>query len=413
LDESKLQGESKEVDSSQVEMPKRGNDWAKLAPRFFRYLVATISILALIPLIKFLSLLITVTSTDPGDRIPPTLDVKLALQEAESTVLNRSFYYNREQERRFLASGLVISNDTIVTRGKIPSNLSIIRRDECDSLLFSALRTASLQRLGFRREYLTARAGVARLENSLRWIRHFNCPGTPLSRDMVMGLIVLWSVDPQWAKPQIDRFFGMLVRGGGFFDWGPPWMSFLSPGLAKLLLSVYMAGGGSKEKTPVMIQSGYSVIELNAFFIPRGYPAHLDALELWLRMELNPNKAKETMTTNKYGTWDLKIRLLTKNLLDIDEKNLFFRWLWLKSSGQLTPVARLTMLKELIAMPYFPTDAMPTSCDRGADYLWQRDSDSWPQLSKDACGYRTYPAVDFLFMASLLVDTHGQYENQN
>jgi hypothetical protein len=64
------------------------------------------------------------------------------------------------------------------------------------------------------------------------------------------------------------------------------------------------------------------------------------------------------------------------------------------------------MLEDLLAMPQFPVDQLPTNCDRKADYLWQRKSEEYQPRSSNC--HITYNGTDFLWMTALLLEEVNQ-----
>ncbi len=97
-----------------------------------------------------------------------------------------------------------------------------------------------------------------------------------------------------------------------------------------------------------------------------------------------------------------RLNWITYRLFSADPDNLFYRFLYLRSINALTTPARIRMMDALLAMPQFPATRLPTSCDRRADFLWQRDSREYYLQSREPyCQH--FNGVDFLWMAANLI----------
>lgn len=212
-------------------------------------------------------------------------------------------------------------------------------------------------------------------------------------------------------RDAIERFMSTTADHYGFFDNGTPSVSLLSPGLARMIADLSLISGVKLTDQPRIFRLSFSTTELDSLFVGRGYMAHLQALTVLLGMEIadlrDAGGSRRARAANlRLGTAprDLRTRHLSRQLTDLDPGNLFFRFLWMKSSGALTDQRTADLAEELLTMPFFPAEGSPDACKRGADYLWQRDSATWSSVSSGDCGARIYPGVDFLWMASLLFE---------
>jgi hypothetical protein len=97
-------------------------------------------------------------------------------------------------------------------------------------------------------------------------------------------------------------------------------------------------------------------------------------------------------------------------LVQTDPRNLFFRYLLFRVNGVLNPFVARSLLIELLSMRQFPQEMLPRSCDRKADYLWQRSSREY-DIVDDKCSY-SFHGTDFVWMAGLLVEELRLHENK-
>jgi hypothetical protein len=80
---------------------------------------------------------------------------------------------------------------------------------------------------------------------------------------------------------------------------------------------------------------------------------------------------------------------------------MFFRWLQYEAADAMSPKAKKKLLEELLGMEMFPKNRLPTTCERKADYLWQRNSVEYVPRDHKLCS-EIFSGVDFIWMASLL-----------
>ena len=169
---------------------------------------------------------------------------------------------------------------------------------------------------------------------------------------------------------------------------------------------------------PNIVERGFSTVEVNSIFVPRGYQSHLIALQLWVELELQRlNKNRGVYHLNYRSLMDplssalspftietimaQRQRWIANKLYELDKRNLFFKWLYLKAHKNLDIKQRILLMEELLNMPQFPDYRLPRDCDRKADYLWQRDSIEY-DIAKKKC-HRFFNGVDFLWLSSLLL----------
>ncbi len=307
-------------------------------------------------------------------------------------------------KKAHLAKGMVI-------------NRSLSNREEkdlCDSLLFSSIRYASLTRLGRSDDALDAWYFIEQSKLNGMWIRHPKCSRKSLSRDMLTGVLLALLHSPPRAREHLENLVNELDKKSGYFSHGPVYVSYLTPGLGKIirLLSHYYDLDG--ENLPEIIKQGYSTNEFSVILIEPGYEAHLAALALWIEMEIDTKlKIRErngyldhlfNALIRPFSKGDLKSQSFSwtsKRLFEIDPKNLFFTFLRLKTAGAMNaPIAAL-LLQRLLNMEEFPEYQLPADCDRRADYLWQRSSTEYKSRSK-RCDHQ-FSGIDFTWMASLLL----------
>ena len=336
--------------------------------------------------------------------------------QSKEAAIQRMLTYRNFIMRDFLLDDMVINREN----GDAVSDL-------CDSLLFSSLLYVAWNKIGLDHEARVIFNGIKGAENNGKWWRHPRC-NHRLSRDMVVGVLAAMSQRPPEAKAMLSRFLHFVAMNQGYVGDGPFYVSFLSPGLVELSRHVAVLNGVRPKDIPKFFFQGYSTLELDTLWPQRGYHSHLSALVIWLEMDLAgtvekhgfthqpalftrnlPNEIKPFFAaiTNK-DLHSSRHQWLTYRLLKNDKKNLFFRYLHLRASHALTLATRLLLLRELLAMKQFPKDRPPDSCDRKADYLWQRDSLEKVPQQKGSCQHR-FNGVDFIWLASLLLeDTNVQ-----
>ena len=291
----------------------------------------------------------------------------------------------------------------------------------CDSLLFSSLRYVALEKLGHHAEALRAWKAIERSQdNAGGWFRHPTCAKQSTSRDMLVGLLVALSQKPPGYKSYLKDLLSYIKRHSGYISHGPFHVSLLTPGLAEMIRLMALTEGYSEESLPPIIRYGFSTLAIDTFVEKRGYTSHLNALVLWLELELIDPKSKwpgferHTVRTvfslvSRVGSYfqspeitpEQRRYWIAYRLITADPNNLFFQWLAYKTSANLGPgFTQYDLKRRLMSMPQFPNWRLPSSCERKADYLWQRNSKEYFIKSKN-CSKR-FAGVDFLWMAALL-----------
>lgn len=318
---------------------------------------------------------------------------------------NRAFLYESIVERDHLSQGLVVN------RGKLDGQIA----DQCDSLLFSSLRWVSLRKFGWGVEANRALSSLRKSQVEGSWIRHPECFDRSLSRDMLMGILIVLSQRPFGYKEDLLRLVSRIRDGGGFFSDGPGYVSYLTPGLGKILRMLLRDVDLKGDSVPRAILSGYSTNEVSLLFMSPGYEAHLAGLALWLEMELDSQRdvAEDSDFLQRSvgfifsffsprNPFSQSHKWVALRLVQVDPKNLFFRYLWYRSVGALNTRIASRLLTELLQMPQFPKNRLPSSCDRTADFMWQRGSHEYSEI--DLSCERRFHGTDFLWMASLLTE---------
>ena len=189
----------------------------------------------------------------------------------------------------------------------------------------------------------------------------------------------------------------------------------MTPGIAENFRRVSRLYPAVKNQ-PDVVKMGFSTLEMDVFFSGKGFSSHLIALQIWLEMEINELYKKSGLWRGPRSVlWEVANILspwteenmykqrhlwLTQKLVELDSKNLFYRWLRLRAGGVLGPSVRLAMMEELLEMPQFPEDSLPGNCHRRADYMWQRDSEEFTPVSRECT--MQFSGVDFLWMAALM-----------
>jgi hypothetical protein len=330
-----------------------------------------------------------------------------SVEEMETTVNEahrRIRFYDDLVNDKLLDHGMVINKTT--SGGVL---------DICDSLLFSSLRFVALKKAG-----LTDRAQSAwnAIENSQidgYWLRHPMCKKST-SRDMIVGVMVALSQKPDRYDQHILALLKTIEDNNGYLGKGPIYVSYATPqialGLRMLAANLQIA----RSNLPVHVQNGFSTGELSVQVLERGFASHLVALSIWLELELNNTARKYPISpphasyiATLVDTFDhvsfksSRLQWQTHKLVMLDPQNMFFRYLRLKSINAMNPNIAHKMLNELLVMPQFPPDALPTNCDKKADYLWQRKSQEYTPKGNANC-QTTFNGTDFQWMASLLLE---------
>ena len=321
--------------------------------------------------------------------------------------LTRAALYDELIRKDMLVDGMVIHRGV---NGE-PEGL-------CDSLLFSALRFYSLKSLGMESASNAAWNGILGSRSGAQWQRHPKCKKS-LSRDMLMGVLVALSADPEGGTTVFRSMLAEIDRQSGFIGDGPFYVSWLSPGVAGLVRMEAERRGVPFQEWPWILKQSFSSIEYDALFMREGYESHLAGIGLWLEMKhmqngqwFNPRSLLGVVGRIFDGngtfntTFDERRRQwIASRLSALSRSNLFFKYLEQDADGIHDKSSEIRLLSELLSMSQFPVNRLPRDCDRDADYLWQRrDSESVP-VSK-TCG-RTWSGVDFLWMAAVLGAGNG------
>lgn len=318
----------------------------------------------------------------------------------------RARLYEQAIEREHLYKGMVVNRH--LANGQASSS--------CDSLLFSSLRFVALQKLGESAE--AERAWNNIVQHSYqdgRWIRHPDCKRKASSRDMIVGLMAALSQEPPGHELQFARLLRIIERTGGSVDDGPFYVSRLSPGMGELLKHMAASRGWQEREIPPAIRVGFSTVEFDTWIAAPGFGAHLNALTLWIELELlerHPEleiRSLSGLMDEFAPAWgssfaEQRRAWAANELYKLDPDNMFFEYLRLKTAGALSYGAKARMLSRLLSMPQYPVERLPQDCDRRADYLWQRSSAEYQ--GKETCS-ESFHGVDFLWMVALLSeDSH-------
>lgn len=346
------------------------------------------------------NMLKVLTKEKPGQK-----NLDLEYEKLRKKLYQRIEIYEQKIQDQHLLNGMVVN---LTTDGKMI--------DTCDSLLFSSIRYAALNKLGYEENSQNAWNHIKKSNSLGKWYRHPECKsGT--SRDMMVGLLIALSQKPEESYDLLNQFFSYIDDSSGFFGDGPMYVSYLTPGLAesfRRISKVY-----SIDDHPSVIKKSFSTMEMDIFFTSRGYTSHLIALQVWIEMEIMKLYEESGLwrgprsvlweVANVLSPWTAENMYhqrhlwITQKLVERDPKNLFFRWLRVQAGGANSKVMQLSMLRELLSMPQFPEQDLPKNCDRKADYLWQRSSDEFSPTSKDCT--MQFNGVDFLWMAALIDKT--------
>lgn len=321
-----------------------------------------------------------------------------------------------EAYRRILLYDDLINQDhlyegMVVNRTKAGKML-----DVCDSLLFSSLRFTALRKSGLHQRASIAWNSIEKSKDDEFWLRHPRCVKST-SRDMILGVMIALSQEPDRSDLHLRSLLNTIAKNNGYLSRGPLYVSYATPQISNglRLLSGKMAI--NRSELPDHIRNGYSTGELSSQVLEKGFAAHLLALSIWLEIEVEHTQKKypdpqsadkgsylTTLSKNFSHVEFKKHRLQwqTHKLASLDPQNIFFRYLRLKSIDAMSPNLAYEMLDDLLSMPQFPLARLPTSCDRKADYLWQRKSEEYVTRNFN-CNIE-YNGIDFLWMASLLLN---------
>lgn len=321
-------------------------------------------------------------------------------------VLERVKLYEILIKDQHLSAGMIITR-SLIDRSEM---------DQCDSLLFSSIRYVALKKLGFRSDAEAAWLAIERSRKNGIWLRHPNCSKKSISRDMLTGVLLALLQNPLRSKEYLQSLVNQIDQKSGYFSHGPVYVSYLTPGLGKIIRLLGDHYGIPTDSFPDIVKRGYSTNELSVILLKPGYEAHLAGLALWLELELeNVLKIREKPGNLEY-LYNFLIRPFSKRemnsqsfswtakrLFEIDHHNLFFTYLRLRAAGAMNAQTASILLKKLVIMREFPTNQLPSDCERRADYAWQRSPKNL-QTKSLRCNYQ-FPGVDFIWMASLLISS--------
>ncbi len=327
--------------------------------------------------------------------------------------LNRAFIYEKQIEQRHLWKGLIIDLN-------IPLNKP---EDVCDSLIFSSLHFVALNNLNMKEQAKIQWDNIKKynIKSDGRIIRHPYCQRKSLSRDQIIGLfLALTFLENEKDRKDLVKIIVERVKKlRGFFDDGRIDQSYLTPGL-KSILGALAYVTENEQHLNNEIKDGFSTLAFDSAFTPRGYQANLTALCLLLEMLLSEEMIKKDINwdifnfeaklfsydVNKYRASkanEKRWQQVASYLVALDDKNLFFRYVYYKAHDRLTKNNKALILDELLKMPIFPENRLPCDMDRHADYAWQRDSIEYsPDQRLTEC-VEEYSGVDFLLLTSLLL----------
>ena len=150
--------------------------------------------------------------------------------------------------------------------------------DQCDSLLFSSLRYVALKKLGF--DFAAKKAWSPMLSSSENgeWFRHPKCKHLGTSKDMLLGLLSALSQSPNHHKQAIRDLIKHIEINKGYFSFGPVYLSYLTPTVAKQLRRIAHNADVPYKNMPNSIRRGFSTNEFTHYFIDGGFKSHLSSL---------------------------------------------------------------------------------------------------------------------------------------
>ena len=235
---------------------------------------------------------------------------------------------------------------------------------------------------------------------------------------MVLGFLAALSAKPIDGKLLLIKLMQIIEKNSGFFSNEKTHYSFLTPQIAQASRQVASLYNLSDSNLPMRVSEGFSTHELDSLLTDGGYKSHLIALSIWLELEILENSFVHSkpvpsrsmiQTIEKLGG-DMtdhqlefeRLQFVAQRLVEVDQSNLFFRWLRLKTANALTLNSAQRLLFELLNMPQFPKGSLPMDCDRSADYVWMRHTEE--SLTHSPNCNRSYHGVDFLWMTSLLIE---------
>ncbi|MFW7379931.1 MAG: hypothetical protein ACOH5I_14050 [Oligoflexus sp.] len=333
-------------------------------------------------------------------------DLLATLSEKKAQVRERAALYDYLLRQDHLVDGMVVNRNML---GQVTS--------VCDSLLFSSLRFVGLKKLGHQEQANEAWRAIERSQRSGHWQRHPRCAAQSTSRDMIVGVLAALTQKPQNHRLHLSNLMSFVERNKGFISHGPFHVSLLTPGLAEIIRVMVKEEKLAAKGLPANIQYGFSTLEFDTIMSARGYTSHLNALVIWIELEMLRSYMTEdakrsfrslasllhplTDSLLSSSIKEQRLQWLTQRLARLDQENVFFRYLQLKAAGALTPKAELNILEQILTMKQFPPNRLPTTCERKADYLWQRDSIEYQARDYESC-HEIFSGVDFIWMAALL-----------
>jgi hypothetical protein len=232
---------------------------------------------------------------------------------------------------------------------------------------------------------------------------------------MIVGLLVAMTQSPPAEAQRLRQLFDIVNETGGSIDDGPFYVSRMSPGMGAIMRLMSQQYGVPLREIPEDVRLGFSTLEVDAWMAQPGYTAHLNALTLWIELELTDHLPRSALRSVSelidiaFGPLgapkiqDQRWVWAGHQLATLDRPNLFFEYMELRSAGALTWKTQALLLRKLLEMPQFPNERLPRNCDRRADYLWQRHSVEYVPRPKAGC-VETFHGVDFLWMVALLTE---------
>ena len=380
-----------------------------MSNKFFTPLIVC-SLASFMILLIISQIIVTTIATQSGDRslVMWANGLKKIDYKDQSNLVKKAWdrvnLYEQQISKLHLSSGMVISR-SIIDRKEL---------DLCDSLLFSSIRFVALTKLGFTRESEKAWTAIERSRKNGVWLRHPKCSRKSLSRDMLSGLLLALLQNPPRSKDYLTNLVHQIDQKSGYFSNGPVYLSYLTPGLGKIIRMLSNFHGISSDSFPDIVRQGYSTNELSVILLKPGYEAHLAALALWIELEIDsvlkirekPGILEKLFNSfvrpfSGGGFTAQSFSWTAKRLFEIDPQNLFFTYLRLRVAGAMNTITASFLLEKLLEMEQFPRHRLPSDCERRADYLWQRASKGYQSRSM-RCNVQ-YPGVDFIWMVSLLI----------
>lgn len=333
-------------------------------------------------------------------------DILQELEEKRAAVRDRAALYDYLLRSDHLVDGMVVNRNVY---GQVTSI--------CDSLLFSSLRYVALKKLGYQELADEAWQAIEKSQHQGHWMRHPRCGSKGTSRDMIVGVLAALTQRPKNHRYHLSNLLDYIDKNNGYIGHGPFHVSRLTPGIGELIRVMAKNEELATDELPANIRYGFSTLELDTFTRSRGYTSHLNAMVIWIELEmLQSYMAREARQSIRSvvnilhpltdpllptSIKDQRLQWLTQRLARLDNENLFFRFLQYKAAGAMTPLTELKLLDQLLAMPQFPINRLPNTCDRKADYLWQRDSVEYQPRDHGDC-HEVFAGVDFIWLAALL-----------